>query len=98
MTAPSFTTTTYLSRGRMEREIEVEVDYTFDGVELVVTECRDLTEGGGLYPSEWEHARDAANADCEQAYSDWLQDNVLCDHLMSQPIPDARWMAQAGVR
>lgn len=98
MTSPSFTTTTYLSRGRMEREIEVEVDYTFDGVELVVTECRDLTEGCELSDEEWECATDAANADCEAAYSDWLQDNVLCDHLMSQPIPDARWMAQAGVR
>lgn len=79
MTSPSFTTTTFLSRGRMEREIEVEVDYTFDGVELVVIDATDLTEGRELTKWEMEHARDAANADCEAAYADWARDNLPCD-------------------
>lgn len=90
MSAPNFTTTFYLSRGRMEREIEVEVDYTFDGVNLDVTECRDLTEGGGLYPGEWDYAEDAANAVCEAAYAEWMAE--YGEYLRDQR-EDARWAA-----
>ena len=90
MASPSFTTTTYLSRGRMEREIEVEVDYTFDGVELVVTNARDLTEGRELSDHEWDHCDDAANAACEEAFAEWLADRG--EYLRDQR-EDARWAA-----
>lgn len=71
---PTFQTTAYLSRGRMEREIEVEVTYTFDGVNLEVTDARDLTEGRELSDHEWDCCYDEANAVCESAYSEWLAD------------------------
>lgn len=74
---PTFTTTAYLSRGRMEREIEVEVTYTFDGVNLEVTDARDLTEGRELSGYEWDCCHDEAAKDCDAAYADWARDNVL---------------------
>lgn len=74
MASPSFTTTLNLTRGRMERDIEVEVDYTFDGETLEVTEARDLTEGRGLSSSEWDYAEEAAAADCDAAFAEWQAD------------------------
>jgi len=90
MTTPSFTTTTFLSRGHMEREIEVVISYTFDGVEFVVTEARDLTEGRELTDWEWESCEDAANAVCEEAFDEWLAD--YGEYLRDQR-EDARWAA-----
>lgn len=90
MKAPTFTTTTFLTRGQMEREIEVEIDYTFDGVELDVTDARDLTEGRDLTDWEWSSCEDAASAVCEQAYSEWLAD--YGEYLRDQR-EDARWAA-----
>jgi len=77
MTVPTFKTTTYLTRGPMEREIEVEVTYTFDGLSLDVIDARDLTQGYDL--TDWEHesAYDAAAVDCDAAYAEWARDNVL---------------------
>lgn len=72
--APTFTTTTFLTRGHMEREIEVEIEYTFDGKHLEVTDARDLTEGRELTDWEWESCYDDAATVCEQAYSEWLAD------------------------
>jgi len=51
MAMPTFTTTTFLTRGDMEREIEVEIEYTFDGKTLEVIYARDLTEGREL--TDW---------------------------------------------
>lgn len=90
MTTPSFSTTTYLSRGRMEREIEVSIDYTFNGVDLNVTDARDLTEGRELTDHEWDCCTDAANADCEQAFAEWQADRG--EYLRDQR-EDARWAA-----
>jgi len=77
MTVPTFKTTTYLTRGPMEREIEVEVTYTFDGLSLNVTDANDLTQGFVLTRWELESCYDAAAADCDAAYAEWEQDNVL---------------------
>lgn len=74
MNAPTFTTTTFLTRGHMEREIEVEIEYTFDGEHLEVVDARDLTEGRELTDWEWESCEDAAGEVCEKAYAEWLAD------------------------
>jgi hypothetical protein len=77
MTVPTFTTTFYLTRGPMEREIEVEVTYTFDGLSLDVIVARDLTQDFVLTRWEMESAYDAAAAECDASYAEWARDNVL---------------------
>lgn len=74
MNLPTFTTTTFLTRGSMEREIEVEIDYTFDGENLEVTDARDLTEGRELTDWEWASCEDDAATVCEQAFAEWQAD------------------------
>ena len=72
--APTFYLTTYLTRGHMEREIEVDVDYTFDGHELIVTKAKDLTEGRELTGEEWACVEDDVARVCDEAFAEWLED------------------------
>lgn len=74
MTVPNFYLTTYLSRGRMEREITVEVEYTFDGVNLDIVSAFDRTEGRELSDYEWSSVEDAVQCNCERAYTEWMAD------------------------
>ncbi len=74
MNAPTFKTTTYLTRGKSEREIEVEATYTFDGdrdVQLI--DARNVTDGGWIENIHELDSVDAACcADAPQAYAEWL--------------------------
>lgn len=74
MNTPTFTTTTFLTRGHMEREIEVEIEYTFDGKNLEVVDARDLTEGRELTDWEWESCQDAVAGVCDEAFAEWQAD------------------------
>ena len=74
MSKPTFTTTTFLTRGHTEREIEVEIDYTFDGTDFEITEARDLTEGRELTDWEWGSCEDAVAGVCDEAFAEWVAD------------------------
>lgn len=90
MSKPSFTTTTYLSRGQTEREIEVEIDYTFDGSDFEITDARDLTEGRDLTDWEWGSCEDAVAGVCDEALAEWQAERG--EYLRDQR-EDARWAA-----
>lgn len=72
MQKPTFTFTTYITRGHMEREIEVEATYTFDGEEVVLTDATDKTEGRELTDWEWESVSDRACECADEDYAEWL--------------------------
>ncbi|MFN3424866.1 MAG: hypothetical protein ACK40C_09205 [Novosphingobium meiothermophilum] len=73
---PHFTTTAYFTRGVEEREIEVEIAYTFDGEDFEVTDARDMTEGYELTCWEWDWCEDEVAKVCDEAYADWLKGQV----------------------
>lgn len=75
MTAPTFYFTTYLTRGRYEREIEVEAEYTIEYHEVTLLEARDLTDGGHIESDyEWDSVYCAACDRAEEDYAEWLAD------------------------
>jgi hypothetical protein len=75
-TLQTFHFTTYLSRGRMEREIEVEAEYTFDGSDYELVSAKDVTEGHELSDAEWDRVCDDVALVCEQAYAERMEDEL----------------------
>lgn len=73
MTAPTFYFTTYLTRGRYEREIEVDAEYTFEDGEVVLLDAIDRTDGGRIdNDAEWDAIYDAACDRSQEDYAEWL--------------------------
>jgi hypothetical protein len=72
-TRPTITQTVYITRGRNEREIEVEARFTFDAdgfVELV--EAIDRSEGRELTGEEWNCAYDRVASGAGETYAEWM--------------------------
>jgi len=65
---------TFLTRGQAEREIEVDVSYTFDGADFTILTARDLTEGRELSDWEWEAIEGQTAEVCDAAYAEWMAD------------------------
>lgn len=75
----------WVSPGGYEREVEVEVDYTFDGDELRITKTVLLGMAIGIGEWELEEAVwEAVSDQADEAYAEWVQD--YGDYLYEQAI------------
>lgn len=71
MTKPTFYLTAYLTRGPMEREITVEVEYTCDADDFEVVAAKDMTDGTELTQDEWDQVEDDVARNCDQAWAEY---------------------------
>lgn len=73
----NFKFTTYLYRGKYEREIEVEVEYSFNGKLWSCLSAHDLTEGQYLKAHEIWSIEDEIADRCDEDYAVWLADEGI---------------------
>lgn len=71
MTKPTFYLTTYLTRGLMEREIMVDVEYTCDADDFEVVAAKDMTDGAELTDEEMSQVEDDVAGECGFAWAEY---------------------------